>query len=106
MKIKVEKINFQNTRISKKELAFKIACSRAVGIEAVVFDLIDFDEAGKNIKSICNLLKQFKKDGIIQLYVAKDELDDSTCEGAYMLNKFPELPGLLEETSRAVCVKL
>lgn len=106
MKIKIKIKEFSNAKTLEKELAFDIACARAEGGEAVIFSPKEEKDAQKFNKCIVNVLKKYKKMGIIELFLPAYELSENTREGAYMLNKLPELPELAANIPEAICVKL
>jgi hypothetical protein len=106
LKIKIKIKEFSNAKTLEKEMAFDIACARAEGGEAVVFLPKEEKDAQKFYKCILTLLKKYKKMGIVELFLPADELSENTREGAYMLNKLPELPELVVSMPNAICVKL
>lgn len=105
MKIEVIKLAYSGAKALEKDIAFTLACNRALGVEALVYEP-DCGEIEKFRKQIALILKKYKKQGIIHSFVFSSELSDTDYEGAYMLNKFPELPGIVEGKPASVCVKL
>ena len=75
-----------NSDLIKTEIMFFIAEAKATGR-----DLIKLEAEEKQRNTVAKILRTAKKEGIIQLFIFSDALEEKTTEVAYLQNKYPDI---------------
>lgn len=75
-----------NQSLIKNEILFFVAVAKATGK-----DLIMLEATEKQLDIVAKILRFTKREGIIQLFIFSDSLNDKTTEVEYLKNKYPTI---------------
>lgn len=79
------------------EVLFHIACARAEGVDVLCLTVRrDLPAAPKVTAHIEKTLRQFKRRGLLQMFVTRTGLSEGSTECSYLLNKYPDVADTAE----------